>query len=142
MSMHTMNRRALVAGAATLPVVSIPAVAQCVLQEVDPIFALIQRHKEAFTALMTAHDATGGNHSEDLDIAENAAVRAMLQTEPTTIAGAAALVAYVHECERNGVALANLCLPLLEMPEWARPDYEGYSLLLRTLDRALAAMVR
>jgi hypothetical protein len=38
--MHTMNRRALVAGAAILPAIAIPAAAQCVLQPDAELLAL------------------------------------------------------------------------------------------------------
>jgi hypothetical protein len=52
--MHTMNRRALVAGAAVLPAIAIPAAAQCVLGGDTELLALrpqlIRAHEEAEAA--------------------------------------------------------------------------------------------
>lgn len=42
----SLNRRALVAGAAVLPAMTIPAAAACVLQT-DPIYAAIEKHRAA-----------------------------------------------------------------------------------------------
>jgi hypothetical protein len=41
----SLNRRALVAGAATLPAIAIPATAQCVLAGADPVFAAIEAYR-------------------------------------------------------------------------------------------------
>src|SRR4051794_15581472 len=48
--MPNLNRRALVAGAATLPAISLPAMAD----PTDPIFVAIQAHRDAWTALGVA----------------------------------------------------------------------------------------
>jgi hypothetical protein len=59
--MTQLNRRSLVAGdAATRPVVAVPAVAQCVLQEVDPIFAAIERCRLTQRAAMRAFEEMDG----------------------------------------------------------------------------------
>jgi hypothetical protein len=53
-AMHTMNRRALVAGAASaLPTIAaLPPAAAALTLEADPIFAAIEAHRQAYTAIV------------------------------------------------------------------------------------------
>jgi hypothetical protein len=51
----TTSRRAILAGAATLPVLSVPAVA-AIQTEPDPIFAAIERHRSAYAEWVAALD--------------------------------------------------------------------------------------
>jgi hypothetical protein len=65
--------------------------------------------------------------------------RAMIQTVPTTVAGIAALVSRIFECECLGVQFSNLHMPDAPPSKGALDLSEGYGALLRTLDTALAA---
>ena len=76
----------------------------------DPIFALIQAHRQA-------NVTTRNRHVED------ALARTLFATEPTTVAGAAALMTYTVE--------------LIERSE-GRPAWDWSLPLHRTLTRALA----
>jgi hypothetical protein len=140
--MHTMNRRALVAGAAILPAIAILAAAQCVLAP-DPVFAAIEAHKMAHAAWLAAMEAADTvNEDPDDAFGLNAAAseRAMLKTVPTTLAGVAALVSWVHECERDGVEIHSLCMRENSSEEHVfSMDYGAF---LRTIDTALASLVR
>jgi hypothetical protein len=49
---NSMNRRAILAGAATLPAISIPALGT----EPDPAFAAVEAYKTASTRLLRATD--------------------------------------------------------------------------------------
>jgi hypothetical protein len=96
---HITNRRAFLATTA----VAVPAVAGGAVMaltssadaDLDPIFAAIENHqkldKESL-ALEAASDKAG--LGDAISAAENAAWK-MAQTKPTTVAGAAALLAYI-----------------------------------------------
>jgi hypothetical protein len=51
----TATRRAILAGTAALPVLSLPAIAQA-----DPIFAVLDRYKKAHAACAVAYKACAG----------------------------------------------------------------------------------
>ncbi len=103
--MPNLNRRALVAGAAALPAIAIPAMAT----EADPIFAAIQAHRDAWTALgvalkrepepptseteaLAAWERGQGAAHEIYDAAEED----LFAITPTTLAGLRALAQYAQ----------------------------------------------
>jgi hypothetical protein len=99
--MSEINRRAVLAGATAAAAIPTAAVATLPNLEPDPIFAAIQRHKDAYVAHGAADTVDG-----DLDAAANAdfdARDALLEVQPTTIAGAVALLRYSWEfCQQPG----------------------------------------
>jgi hypothetical protein len=102
--MSTLSRRMLVASAAALPALAVPALAT----EPDPIFAAIENHRRRCDEYWTAHLATDGGcdealqavAEEALDVQERTAIE-LLHTKPTTLAGAAALLKYMVEYEER-----------------------------------------
>jgi hypothetical protein len=116
----TSTRRAVLAGAAALPAISLPAIAT----EPDPIFAAIERHKMAFRIEQETCRAEGHMDSSApeykatraaVDVANDAcneAAYALAELEPTTKAGALALLKYVEEFNAGHFVLAEtLALP-------------------------------
>jgi hypothetical protein len=111
--MQTTSRRTLLAGAAALPVLAVPAFAATSIKD-DPTFAAVDRARkgeEEFLALARSEDAAGGAGIK-LDKAPDdyrtpemvAAVKeataariALARTVPTTPAGLAALTTFVRE---------------------------------------------
>jgi hypothetical protein len=100
----TTTRRAILAGTAALPALSLPAVAQT-----DPIFAALDRYKEAHAACVAAfkacedltyetpgakalEDWTADLHETDSDLMVN-----LLEMTPTTAAGCAAMLRQVEQ---------------------------------------------
>jgi hypothetical protein len=61
----------------------------------------------------------------------------MILTVPTTLAGVAALVSYVVECERAGWQILNL-----DMDGGGDREVPGAAALMQTLDAALSEIVR
>jgi hypothetical protein len=115
-AMHTMNRRALVAGAAAaLPAIAVlpTAAAAALTHEPDPIFAAIEQWRQAWAAFGVAvskvddllQDAPGFTAAEaeceEADDAANDAGYQLVLTPPTTLAGAAALLRFIAELERR-----------------------------------------
>jgi hypothetical protein len=89
-----LNRRALLAGAASVPVTTIPILAA----EPDPIFAAIERHKVAYQVRWEALEAGCDSDTDQaMCDADWNARDALLQVRPTTIAGVAALARYSWE---------------------------------------------
>jgi hypothetical protein len=98
------TRRAVLAGAAALPVLSLPAIA--IPAQVDPVFAAIERHRQADAA--HARSCLGEPRSHEPEFAEwerveefschaaHEALGDLLGTTPTTIAGCAAALRYVE----------------------------------------------
>jgi hypothetical protein len=85
----TSTRRAILAGAAALPALSLPAIASP-----DPIFATIERHRKAQAAHTAAFD------KEDLDRTgdhAHAVLAELVATTPVTIVGCAALLRHVGD---------------------------------------------
>jgi hypothetical protein len=93
----TTSRRAILAGAASLPALNIPAQAA----QPDPIFAAIERHRAARAVWWESPDGETNEESENrLDRAGGAAEQTLadvLSTKPTTIAGCVALLRHVHD---------------------------------------------
>jgi hypothetical protein len=111
--MSTLTRRSLVASTAALPALALPAAAA----EPDPIFAAIEWHREAAIRQMRASRATfdlehGDPAIEAADEFEdrarngrNEAEHALFNTQPTTLAGVVALLAYADGLHIGAVAL-------------------------------------
>jgi hypothetical protein len=116
------SRRAILAGAAALPALAIPAIAAST--EIDPIFAAIERHKVAFRASQAADNIRMGTvtakWSPDYDPVECKAVmeassatsgaaanaaNALTTIQPTTIAGLLALMHYIEAFNAGAFAL-------------------------------------
>ena len=117
MTSHHLNRRAILAGAASVAV-PVPALALARDQasmtpsatamdgrerpdvdvEDDPIFAAIEAREATWAALSGACEASeAGSASRDLVVADDDAVRALLMTQPTTMAGIKALLALCRQ---------------------------------------------
>jgi hypothetical protein len=111
-----LNRRTILAGAAVLPALSIPAIAAA-STEPDPTFAVIATHREAFMKRMRADRPTASLHHDDPKKEElDAALTAAFQTEhdaifalskvvPTTMGGVIALLRYLEEFAEQAIEL-------------------------------------
>jgi hypothetical protein len=117
MANTTTYRRAVLAGAAALPLASLPAIAA----EPDPIFAAIEHHRatwiECCLAAIARDDAgcSGLDTSEAPEFAaliersdalyeaEMAACVALTHIRPTSTGGVIALLAYVDDFNRGGL---------------------------------------
>jgi hypothetical protein len=117
--MPDLSRRHLVTTAAALPALAVPAAAGTFAQEPDPIFAAIEKHQRARIETCAAWDRVtdferpfGGSiteiaddqewcdlHNEAADAVgtQDDIARNLLHTQPTTVAGAAALLSYYVE---------------------------------------------
>ncbi len=115
--MKTTSRRAVLAGIAAAPALAVPALAATVNDfTVDPIFAAIEKHKEAFriyheAARVRMHtvDAKWSPEydADALEVAQQAedagyeahedAAYALTEVRPTTMAGVLALLRYVED---------------------------------------------
>ena len=95
----TSTRRAILAGAAAVPALSLPAIAD----EDDPIFAAIDRHRTAeatyvgFAESDSYSDEQFGKHGDE----SWKLYGALLATEPTTVAGCAALLRHIEAYEES-----------------------------------------
>src|ERR1700730_2134511 len=99
----TTAAEALAAGAT----VTLGAIALTRAAGPDPIFAAIEARKETCARCDAAHT------DEDVDEASNEdeeALRAMLQTVPSTEAGALALLRYTVDCLRRGDDVVNVII--------------------------------
>ena len=95
---------------------------------VDPIFALIERHREA----RVAYHADLEN--DDLHDEERDAMIAVLQTPPTTLAGCAAALRYVAEaCERDAEAAL--------FSQWIDPWCSAGAAFPRLISEAIGRML-
>jgi hypothetical protein len=54
MQMSNLSRRSIVAGAAALPALAVPAVASAAIADPDPIYAAIEVHQKAYEAWIKA----------------------------------------------------------------------------------------
>jgi hypothetical protein len=91
-SARRISRRTMMAAA--LAIVVAPSRAALATPEPDPIFAAIEHHRQAWEALKSA------SHDDDqmrLHVAVLEAESAVVNTRPTTTAGAVALRAYHRE---------------------------------------------
>ena len=109
------TRRAVMAGLAAAPVAGLPAIAGAVAGN-DPIFAAIERHKAAWSAFLPTCDLTDevrakkeGREVTQTDRAaheaagdaEIEALEALVETAPTTKAGARATIEWLNEYDRG-----------------------------------------
>jgi hypothetical protein len=96
-----LNRRAVLAGAAALPAVSVPALVAGA--DPDPIFAAIEAHRAARKRLDTEafDDADDCPEWHEANDATDRAAADLAETKPVTIAGAAALMRYIVEIEEQ-----------------------------------------
>jgi len=99
----TTSRRAVLAGAAAIPALSLPAIAQA-----DPTFAAIERHRLAERAYVDAWKGIDpGLETEEAERLKQRAQKlgkeswkqyaALLQVTPTTTAGCAAALLYINQ---------------------------------------------
>jgi hypothetical protein len=117
-NLKSVSRRTILAGAAALPALTAPAVAlaasgtvpaEMVPAELDPIFAAIDAHRQAFLKQIASclkksnlmdgtpeHDAADDEHADDWVDYHNASID-LLDIEPTSIAGVLALLDYVQQ---------------------------------------------
>jgi hypothetical protein len=112
--MSDLSRRSLVASAAALPTLAVPAVAVAVAAEPDPVYALIEAHKQACQNWSDAVDIQDELTYDDpnLPSAEEETERRWAVIEghlgnlcsamPSTIAGVAALAEYYHATRQVG----------------------------------------
>jgi hypothetical protein len=111
MSHANLSRRTLVATAAALPALAVPAPANA-STEPDPIIAIIETHRAALAAVedhgsaIDADEYAPGAQEEHerLEEIEEEAFGVLIETEPTTLRGAATLLRYVAKLERRGEA--------------------------------------
>jgi len=118
----TTSRRAILAGAASLPALAIPAAA--VTAPPDPILALIEAHKAAFRirlqklAIHFADEEDKGAEAASnkaMDASVSAAM-SLVDTTPTTIAGVVALIAYVDSFNRGAFKVEDMQSSVSEWP--------------------------
>jgi hypothetical protein len=104
----TSTRRAVLAGAAAVPVSALPTIAY----EHDPVFDAIERHQEAYDAFIKACKSSGVSDEMTEEIHEletagmhghlsNLRLAALVKVTPTTVAGCAALLRYITECQKQ-----------------------------------------
>jgi hypothetical protein len=106
--MSQLNRRSVLSAAAALPVAAVPAVALGMATDADPIFAAIQRYRDAsasFAALFEMDLEDDDPRKAVAMDATSATADALLEIRPTTVEGVAALLrfAYEHEKGNHGV---------------------------------------
>ena len=110
MSPENLSRRAILAGAASVPALALPAVVASASAGPDPIFVAIEAHRRAWVDLDPCSEldqlATQGNKEaaqelERLGEGLDTAVVNLLNIAPTTIGGVAALLAYAAEFVSN-----------------------------------------
>jgi hypothetical protein len=101
--MSNLSRRNIVTSAAALPALAVPALGSAAA---DPIFAAIEAHRHAHAATTAAWqsaaddgvDVEESEHHRLMDKQDGAAFD-LLEIQPTTVVGAAALLAYYAEVE-------------------------------------------
>jgi hypothetical protein len=143
--MPTLSRRHLVTSAAALPALAVPAIANTLAHEPDPIFAVIAAHRGVWEDLgqcsdldwTMSHGKTEAIRQEaarqyaQLSEAADNARDLLIDTAPTTNAGAAALLEYAadHVIE-NGTNC------------WPDDDYCNGETWVMTLHRSVAKALR
>jgi hypothetical protein len=115
MTVTFASRRAVVAGLAVAPTAALPTIAGA-LSEPDPIFAAIERHKAAECAFLVTCNLTDevraereGRKVTEADEAawdsareaEEAALQALIETAPTSKAGARAAIEWLAYYDRG-----------------------------------------
>ena len=104
MNAHAPTRRAAFGALACVPALSLPAFAAVYS---DPVYAAMERHRQAYDVLMDAWAKTRGGllledeadkrRWYDVGTAEEDTFKAVLATKPTTRAGAIACVRHVAD---------------------------------------------
>jgi hypothetical protein len=102
MSPENLSRRAILAGAASVPVLASPAAFASASAAVDPIYAAIAAHRIANLEFHGENSVNEDhpqyeNEMERLSDADNAAAVNLCDVQPTTVAGAIALLNYYAE---------------------------------------------
>jgi hypothetical protein len=104
-----LSRRTLVTSAAALPALAVPAAVSASVSSDDPIFAAIERHRQAITPWEAAVEIESNMFDSDPGYAEAEEVAAekscdlheasvdLIRIYPTTAAGVAALLKYYAE---------------------------------------------
>ena len=126
-----LNRRTILAGAAAVPALAIPAAGAAstfaTASEPDPVFATVAAHREAFVEHMRAARLDGKFMRSDpgaeatgaaLDAADEALDGATLELSevvPTTMAGVVALLRHLEKFQEQAI----------ELPEDARCWHSG-----------------
>jgi hypothetical protein len=108
MTSTNLSRRAIVAGAASVPALAVPAVAAAI--DPDPIFAAIEAHRHWAKRLDDLWPEWGEVSPEAESAREAAmeATRRLCETSPTTMAGLVALLDFaVSEQKRMNDTLAD-----------------------------------
>jgi hypothetical protein len=116
-----LDRRTILAGAAAVPALAIPAAgaasAFAAASEPDPVFATVAAHREAFVEHMRAARLDGKLMRSDpraeatwaaLDAADEAYQEAtwkLSEVVPTTMAGVVALLRYLEEFQEQAIEL-------------------------------------
>jgi hypothetical protein len=109
------SRRAINAGAACLPALAIIPATDVDAGAADPIFAAIEKHRQAEAAFAGAYDNEeyrNAKHSTpatdalearagEFGVAEDKLYVALVKVTPTTLAGCAALLRYLEAHERS-----------------------------------------
>jgi hypothetical protein len=136
----------------TVPSSLLPAAAAS--SEVDPIFAVIAEHRAIMRAWMDAftmedmaeHGTPERKAAEDLidELChrESDMIRVVLTTQPTTIAGIAALLNHVGQDEFLGMQSLNGDIPRTILTEWNDQEEDGRRQIAQAFPLRLAATVR
>jgi hypothetical protein len=114
-STSTTHRAVLAGGLAAVPATSLPALASP-----DPILAAIRAHRRAVAAYQAAFEISGNMAAGDPGFPAAAAVTSrgfaaledagvrLIEVSPTTLAGVAAVLAYIAECAHGEDAVWRL----------------------------------
>jgi hypothetical protein len=127
--MTTLSRRALVAGSA-ISAIPMPVLAAAAALAPDPIFAAIERHKAAWRNCEQCQ--TDEEIAQTCDAA-GAEALALLEINPTTLTGVAALLRYSAEFDAKWESAwperlyvdDKVTWPEENTPEWWRLEREG-----------------
>ena len=136
--MSRLTRRNALAAVAGLSALAVPSIAIAAAgPPPDPIFAAIEKHKQAVAAFYGAPPAKRDDDEEDevgrlcgifCDAAHD-----ILRTVPTTLAGAAALLRHLLNCENRGEGVM-----LLFLERGNEQRGHGYDALLSSLASSLS----
>jgi hypothetical protein len=97
---HSTTRRAVLAGAAALPVLSLPAIA--IPAQVDPVFAAIERHRQIEATYVAAcNEPIEQAQVHELCHGSSDALGKLVAMTPTTLAGCAAMLRYLEAHEKS-----------------------------------------
>jgi hypothetical protein len=117
--MSNLSRRSLVASAASLPALAVPAVAVAASAEPDPVYTLIEAHRRAYQTWSDAVDVQFGLRRDDprlpaaeaeterLGVVKEGRFYDLSAASPTTVAGVAALLD--HICDIHALCESEFC---------------------------------